>query len=78
MKPQRGMALITALILLSFLTIVGAALLTSTTVDVKIADNYKVNTQLLFLAEAGIDAGREALRGSANAINTDLVTRFRQ
>lgn len=68
----RGMALITALMLLSFLTIVGAALLSSTTVDLKIANNYKTNTQLLFLAESGISAGRAALRDSSDDLSTDL------
>ncbi len=72
-KSQNGMALITALMLLAFLTIVGGALLTSTTIDVKIGDNYKTNTQLLFLAEAGIEAARETLRASANTLDVDLL-----
>lgn len=71
---ESGLALITALLILSFLTILGSALLSSTTVDVRIADNYRTNTQLLFLAEAGIEAGREQLRTSANALSADLVT----
>ena len=73
MKSQKGMALITALMLLAFLTIIGGALLTSTTIDVKIGANYKTNTQLLFLAEAGIEAARETLRASANTLDVDLL-----
>ena len=73
MRSQRGMALITALMLLAFLTVVGGALLSSTTVDLKIADNYKTNAQLLFLTEAGLDAARETLRVSANDLTTDMV-----
>ena len=73
-ERQRGMALITALLILSFLTIIGGALLMTTTIDVKIADNYKTGTQLLFLAEAGIEAARETLRVSATSISTDLTT----
>ena len=73
-NTESGLALITALLILSFLTILGSALLSSTTVDVRIADNYRTNTQLLFLAEAGIEAAREQLRTSANALSADLVT----
>ncbi len=72
-KSQKGMALITALMLLAFLTIIGGALLTATTIDVKIGNNYKTNTQLLFLAEAGIEAARETLRASANTLDVDLL-----
>jgi len=72
-KSQKGMALITALMLLAFLTIIGGALLTSTTIDVKIGANYKTNTQLLFLAEAGIEAARETLCASANTLDVDLL-----
>jgi hypothetical protein len=73
------MALITALMLLAFLTIVGGAFLSSTTVDMRIGMNYRTNAQLLFVAEAGIEAARESLRSaveakinanSADAINT--------
>ena len=71
-EGQRGLALITALLVLSFLTIIGAALLTTTTIDVRISDNYRTSTQLQFLAEAGIEAARETLRVSGNSISTDL------
>ena len=79
LASQSGMALITALMLLAFLTIVGGALLSSTTVDMRIGMNYRTNAQLLFVAEAGIEAARESLRSaveakinasSADAINT--------
>ena len=71
---ERGMALLTALLIMSFLTILGGALLSSTTLDVRIADNYRTRTQLIFLAEAGIEAGREALRVSVNDLDDDLTT----
>ncbi len=73
-EGQRGLALITALLVLSFLTIVGGALLTTTTIDVKISDNYITNIQLQFLAEAGTEAARETLRVSVNSISTALGT----
>lgn len=73
-QSQKGMALITALMLLSFLTIVGAALLSSTTVDMRIGMNYRTNAQLLFVAEAGIEAARESLRSAVETkINASAV-----
>src|SRR5262245_35423865 len=65
-QQERGVALILALLVLSFLTVVGGALLTTSTIDVWISDNYKTSTQTLYLAEAGIDAGRQLLRTSGH------------
>lgn len=62
MEHERGVALILALLVLSFLTILGGALLTTSTIDIWISDNYKTSTQNLYIAEAGIDHGREVLR----------------
>jgi hypothetical protein len=62
MESNRGVALILALLVLSFLTILGSALLTSATIDIWISDNYKTATQSLYLAEAGIEEAREMLR----------------
>ncbi len=62
MGSNRGAALILALLLLSFLAVLGGALLTSTTLDIWIGDNYRSSVQSLNLAEAGIEEGREKLR----------------
>jgi len=64
LEHERGVALILALLVLSFLTILGGALLTTSTIDIWISDNYKTSTQNLYIAEAGIDYGREVLRTS--------------
>jgi len=64
---ERGLAMVTSLMVLSFLTVIGAAMLASTNVDVRITDNYRTNTQLLFLAEAGFEAAREQLRVDVEA-----------
>ena len=64
MEHERGVALILALLVLSFLAILGGALLTTSTIDIWISDNYKTSTQNLYIAEAGIDYGRELLRTS--------------
>jgi hypothetical protein len=62
METERGAALILALMILCFLAVVAGALLTTSTIDIWVGDNYKVGTQLVYLAEAGIEEAREALR----------------
>ena len=64
MNSQRGSALILAMMMLTFLLILGGALLTSITLDVAIGDNYRAETQLLYLAESGINDARGVLRAS--------------
>jgi hypothetical protein len=66
MKSDRGIALILGLLVLSFLTVIGCALLTTAAIDLWISDNYKSSTQNLYLAEAGIDQAREILRTSSS------------
>jgi hypothetical protein len=66
MKSDRGVALILALLVLSFITIIGSAFLTTAAIDLWISDNYKSATQSLYMAEAGIDQAREILRTSAS------------
>ena len=53
-----------ALMLLTFLMILGTALLTSVTLDVAIGENYRSETQLLYLAETGVEEARSLLRSS--------------
>src|SRR5437868_2441508 len=74
MNSNRGVALILALLVLSFLTILGGALLTTATVDVWISDNYKTSTQTLYLTEAGIEQAREVLRTASNTPAQLLAT----
>ncbi|PYS14813.1 MAG: hypothetical protein DMG15_06695 [Acidobacteria bacterium] len=73
MKGNGGVALIFALLVLSFITIVGGALLTTATIDIWISDNHKTAIQSLYLAEAGIDQAREVLRTSSST-PTELLT----
>jgi type IV pilus assembly PilX-like protein len=63
-EANRGVALILVLLVLSFLTVLGSALLTTSTIDVWISDNYKTATQSVYLAEAGVEDAREFLRVS--------------
>jgi Tfp pilus assembly protein PilX len=68
-NSNRGAALILAVMILSLLSILGGALLTSTTLDIWIGDNYKTRTQALYLAEAGVEQAREELLQSATSLS---------
>ena len=63
-ESQRGAALILAVMMLSFLAVLGGALLTSVTIDIWIGDNFKTRLQSLYLAQQGIEQAREYLRTS--------------
>ena len=71
---QRGASLITALLVLSFLTVLEAALVTTARIDVLIANNFTTSAQLTYLAEAGLDQARENLRQSSSTTTTILTT----
>src|SRR5688572_5234020 len=58
---ESGVGLILALILLALMTMLVGAMLTAVTVEVWIGNNYRSETQLVYLAEAGIEDGRDAL-----------------
>jgi hypothetical protein len=60
-QSQKGVGLVLALMMLFLLSLLGAAVLTATTVDIWISDNYRTANQLLYLTETGIEDGREAL-----------------
>lgn len=65
MNRERGIALVLALLVLAFLSVLGGALLTTSTIDIWIGDNYKKATQALYVAEAGVEHARELLRTSS-------------
>ena len=67
------MALITALLILTFLTILGGALLTNAALDTKISDNYRTNTNLHFFTEAALEAGRESIRASVQSATVSSI-----
>ena len=73
MEKNRGVALILALLVLSFLTVLGGALLTTSTIDIWISDNYKSTTQTLYIAEAGIAHARDLLRTSGRTLPELLI-----
>jgi Tfp pilus assembly protein PilX len=73
MTSDRGVALILALMVLAFLTVLGGALLTTTTIDVRIGDNFQTGMQSFYVAETGIENARELLRTTASS-PTQLLT----
>ncbi len=58
---QRGAALITALFLITILTILGMLVLNTSIVEIKMAANQKVSSQVFYTAEAGLERGLKAL-----------------
>jgi hypothetical protein len=60
---QQGFALILAILALMLLTFLGLTLATTTSTELRIATNYRWNTQALYNAEAGIEAGKRILQG---------------
>ena len=61
-RSEKGLGLILALIVLALLSLLVAAMLTAVSVEVWIGDNFTRETQLVYLAEAGIEEGREQLQ----------------
>jgi hypothetical protein len=53
-----------ALLILLLLSVLSGALLMASTIEGRIAENHRNAAQLLYLAESGIEDGREALRHS--------------
>jgi hypothetical protein len=70
---QSGVALILALMMLSFLAVLGGALLTSVTLDAQVGNNYRDGLQTFYLAEAGAEQARELLRISNQTPSQLLV-----
>lgn len=74
MTSQRGVALILALMVLAFLTVVGGALLMTTIIDIRISDNYATSIQSFYTSEAGIEQARDFLRNTTSSATQLLTT----
>lgn len=74
---QRGTALVLVLVMLAVLMILGTFALTNSTVEVKIAGNYRASNESLFAAERGLQVAMDNLsdglnlNDSANLIRID-------
>jgi hypothetical protein len=62
LKNQKGLALITALLMLLSLSVVGIVAVNSSNIETLITTNTKVSKQAFFLAEAGGQEAKEILR----------------
>ncbi len=54
---QRGAALITALFIITILTVLGMLVLNTSIVETKMAANQKISSQVFYAAEAGLERG---------------------
>ena len=58
---QRGAALITALFIITILTVLGMLVLNTSIVETKMAANQKVSSKVFYAAEAGLERGLKVL-----------------
>ncbi len=56
-RAQRGTALVLALFLITVLTVLGTMVLNTSIVEIKMAQNQKISSQVFYAAEAGLERG---------------------
>jgi hypothetical protein len=61
LQSEEGLSLVVILVLICLLAIIGTMAMQKASVDVKTSGNYKNSTQVLYLAEAGIEKARAEL-----------------
>ena len=69
LKNQDGFLLVTALVLLATLTVLGTTAYLLSSTDIKVGGSFKTSQEVLQVAQAGVERGREILR-QANADQT--------
>ena len=72
-SPERGLILLSCLLMLAFFSMVGAALLSTASVDLAIANHYSTGVRLRYLAEGAVEEAREMLRASAVPLAVQLA-----
>jgi hypothetical protein len=70
-RDETGAGLILALIISALLSMLVGAMLTAVTVDVWIGNNYRTESQLVHLTEAGIEDARETMRSEPITPSSD-------
>lgn len=73
MTADSGLALVSAILVLAFLSLVGAALLSTTSVEIRIVENYQSAVRLKYLAESGIQDARARLQVAGDSLATQLL-----
>lgn len=61
-KNQKGIALVTAILMLVVLSVIGIIAVNVTSIGAKITGNTRTSKQAFYMAEAGIETAREVLR----------------
>ena len=56
-KAEKGTALVLALFLITVLTVLGTMVLNTSIVEIKMAQNQKISSQVFYVAEAGLERG---------------------
>ena len=56
-RGQRGTALVLSLFLITVLTVLGTMVLNTSIVEIKMAQNQKISSQVFYAAEAGLERG---------------------
>jgi hypothetical protein len=56
-RNQRGTALVLALFLITVMTVLGTMVLNTSIVEIKMAQNQKISSQVFYAAEAGLERG---------------------
>ncbi len=76
-REQRGVVLVVALLVLTVLSVLGLAFLTTARTEDTIASNYRNHTAAFYAAEAGVESGvaslKAALRANPNTTDADLA-----
>ena len=72
-KNKKGIALITAYIVIAVLTVLGAAFISRSISEMRVAERGKNSTQAFYIAEAGIDFAIEEMR-NGNTSDEDTAT----
>jgi hypothetical protein len=58
---QRGVSILSVLLLLTILTLMGTIAIKKATVDIKTSGHFKNSTKVLYVAEAGIEQAKSVL-----------------
>lgn len=70
-RSEKGMALMMSLFLITVLTVLGVMVINTAIVETKVATNQKINSQVFYAAEAGLDRGLKILEQELQNNTTD-------
>ncbi len=68
-SDESGIALVTALLIMVLLSLLAAAAVNTTSIGVKISSNYQTSVSAFYVADAGLEAGRNYLHSNFDVTN---------